>query len=330
MNQLIQRYLLHVKSHLPKALRDDGGAEIEAGLREQIEAREHASGQPVTDAELNEMLTAWGHPVEVAGRYLPRQYLIGPSLFPAYWNALRALVSVFAAIAVVKSLIVAATGDWRLILPGVGQTAWGLLAWAGIVTVMFAVIDAKGFRFFDRFDAGTLRARHLSAEGVPAQPIPRFESAFDFVLNAVVLLWWISAFGILSLPVWRIEDWALQMFFVEITWGEAFPLFVYPVAVLCLVGLARAGRNFILPYWTFPAMLARMGHSLLWIAVLIMAIRTPDLFSFGIAENAPNPERIAAIVPEIGRSLRIVLIIAIVISSIRIAVDVSRIIRYRT
>jgi hypothetical protein len=331
MNRLIERYLLHIKSHLPKSLRDDVAAEIEEGLRQQVEERQSASGRPVSDDELNDMLTAWGHPVEVAGRYLPQQYLIGPSTFPAYWNTLRALVAVFAAIAVIKVIIVAATGDdWRLIVNGIGNTAWGLLAWAGIITVVFAVIDQKGLRFFDRFDARTLRDRHLSAEGVPAQPIPRFESAFDFVFGAVLLLWWVGALGVLSLPGWQIRDWQFQIFFVDVSWGEGFPPFFYPVVVLLVLGLARAARNFVRPYWTLPAMAARVAHNILWVGVLIWATRTADLVSFSVAENAPNPERLATALPDFERSFHIFFILAIVISAIRIVIDISRIIRYRT
>ena len=331
MNRLIERYLLHIKSHLPKSLRDDVAAEIEEGLRQRIEEREAASGKSVTDDELNEMLTAWGHPVEVAGRYLPRQYLIGPTTYPAYWNTLRALVAVFAAIAVIKVIIVAATGDdWRLIFRGIGNTAWGLLAWAAIITVAFAIIDAKGLRFFDRFDARTLRDRHLSAEGVPAEPIPRFESAFDFVFVAVLLLWWIGALGVLSFPAWQVSDWQFQFFFIEVSWGEGFPPFFYPIAALLVIGLARAARNFFRPYWTFSAMAVRVIHNVFWVGVLIWATRTIDLVSLRVAENAPNPEQLAAALPGIAGSFRIFFILAIVISTIRIAVDVRRIVRYRS
>jgi hypothetical protein len=44
--------------------------------------------------ELNEVLRGFGHPIVVAGRYLPIQYLVGPDVFPLYWYVLQAVLIV--------------------------------------------------------------------------------------------------------------------------------------------------------------------------------------------------------------------------------------------
>ncbi|PYX27401.1 MAG: hypothetical protein DMG80_18610 [Acidobacteria bacterium] len=82
--ELVDRYLQAVKFFLPKKQQADIVAELSEDLHSQIEAKQAELGRTLTDSELEAILKRCGSPWEVASRFLPQRYLIGPTLFPAY------------------------------------------------------------------------------------------------------------------------------------------------------------------------------------------------------------------------------------------------------
>ena len=89
MSTLVDHYLLQLKRFLPAKQREDIAAELRESIRSAVEEREREQGRALTDVELNEMLGGFGHPIVVAGRYLPMQHLIGPDVFPLYGTCSR-------------------------------------------------------------------------------------------------------------------------------------------------------------------------------------------------------------------------------------------------
>jgi len=328
MNRLIETYLLHVKSHLPTSLRDDVAAEIEEGLHQKIEAQESELGRSINDDELNEILTEWGHPVQVAGQYLPHQYLIGPLTYPAYWHALKALAVVFGAILVLKLIVVSATGNLGGIAPTFGNTLWGLIAWAGILTAVFAIMDAKGVRFFSHFDARNLPERHAPSPHTPAQPITRFQSAFGIIFLGAILLGWCNAFGI-SLTPWNPDAAELPILGYEIGLGGNAESFFYPVTIVLVGGILLWGRCFLRPYWTRPSVTAQLILTLAEIAVLGALLRTPDVITLTVQEGAFNPEGLTALIPVIVAGVRILAVIVIIAKAFGVLGGALRLLRNR-
>jgi len=86
---LLERYLQAVKFWLPGKQKHDILAELSEDIRSEIEDKEAELGRPVGSAELEAILTRWGHPMMVAERYLPQRSLIGPVLLPAYTLVLK-------------------------------------------------------------------------------------------------------------------------------------------------------------------------------------------------------------------------------------------------
>ena len=318
MHPLVNRYMLHVKSCLPRKVRDDVAAELEDNLRSQIEEREEAAGQPMDDAQLVEILAAFGHPMLVAGRYLPRQYLIGPSTFPVYWYAIKALVIVFAAIAVLSSVAELVQGaGWEAVLESTGETLFGMLAWGAIVTIVFASLDASGVRFFDGFRPDHLRPRPRLAPGMPEGAISRFETLFDIIGGSVLFFWWVGAFPEAGTTIGQIS----------LDWGSAYRRFFYPVAVLLVIGLFRAVRNLVHPYWTRRALMVRIVHDVLRVAVVILAVRTPDLVVADFPDPATGLGLMERLVTGLGVTLRFTLVILVFLAVGRIAMDMFRVAR---
>src|SRR5215471_9440096 len=87
--ELLERYLQAVKKYLPLKRQDDIIAELRANMESQIEDRESELNRPLTQGEFDDLLRKMGHPMVVASRYQPQQYLIGPTLFPMYLYVLR-------------------------------------------------------------------------------------------------------------------------------------------------------------------------------------------------------------------------------------------------
>src|SRR6516164_9401632 len=87
--ELLDRYLQAVKKHLPWQRQDDIIAELRANLESQLEEREAELGRPLTGPEAEAWIKQLGPPMQMAARYQPQQYLIGPAVFPIYWFVLR-------------------------------------------------------------------------------------------------------------------------------------------------------------------------------------------------------------------------------------------------
>src|SRR5262245_34772027 len=149
MSTLVDHYLLQLRTLLPAKQRDDIAAELRESIRSTVEERERELGRPLTDDEVNEILRGFGHPMVVAGRYLPMQHLIGPDVFPLYWYVMQAVLIV---IAIIGGLLV---GVALLTAPRASQAAvqvavnfwWIALQAAALVTLVFAALDHGKARF---------------------------------------------------------------------------------------------------------------------------------------------------------------------------------------
>ena len=85
---VVARYLKTVRSGLAGPQRDDIIRELSENLRSQVEDKESELGRPLSEAEVEAILKAHGHPLIVAGKYRQEQrsftfgkQLVGPVLF---------------------------------------------------------------------------------------------------------------------------------------------------------------------------------------------------------------------------------------------------------
>jgi len=157
--ELLERYLQAVGQYLPAKGKMDTLAELRENLLAQMEGREEELGRPLTQAEVAAVLEKHGRPVLVAARYLPQQYLIGPSWFPIYWFTLKKsfpfLVAAYVAAYVVTQAaatfvqgvrghfdIGAAIGHF----PSVALTFWA------VMTLGFAFFEFAQGRYFQKVD----------------------------------------------------------------------------------------------------------------------------------------------------------------------------------
>jgi len=141
--ELLDRYLEAVRKHLPWKRQDDILAELRANLEAQLEDKESELGRLLSKDEAEAWLKQIGSPMQVAARYLPQQYLIGPMVFPMYWFVLRTVFLWATVIYGIVSVVLAVTtGNYdaeaivgavlRLPVVWMNAAAWVTLIFAGI------------------------------------------------------------------------------------------------------------------------------------------------------------------------------------------------------
>ena len=153
--ELLDRYLNAVRRHLPWLRQDDIIAELRANLEAQLEDKEAELGRPLTKEEAEEWLKQLGSPLQVAARYQRQQYLIGPALFPTYAYILRLALTWLTVIYVIANAVTIAAsnqGGASVLQAALRLPAMWLIN-AGIVTLIFAVIERAGAHFPEKFGA---------------------------------------------------------------------------------------------------------------------------------------------------------------------------------
>ena len=317
MSTLVDHYLLQLQTLLPAKQRDDIAAELRDSIRSAVEEREREVGRALTDDEVNEILRGFGHPMVVAGRYLPIQQLIGPDVFPLYWYVMQAVLIV---IAVIAGLLV---GVALLTAPRASQAAiqvavsfwWIALQAAALVTLVFAVLDHSRarFSFLDKFDARKVTAGIWGVRGAPLSAIPRTDTVFEIATTAVLLFWWVE---------WLVfpSTWLG----VVLRLSPAIEQFFYPVVALCIVELVRLGVDLVRPYRTVPRVSLRLVLNLAWLAVFVLAYRTGGLVEIAEVIRSSNPERALRIAQT---SMSVTLFVLAGVSAILAATDVVRLVR---
>jgi hypothetical protein len=141
--ELLDRYLQAVKKHLPWQRQDDIIAELRANLEAQLEDKETGLGRPLTTGEAEAWLKQMGPPVQVAGRYNPQRYLIGPAVFPTYWFVLRTVflwaIIIYSIVCAVRAALEIPSG--AAVLEAVLRVPVILMTAAAWVTLIFAALE---------------------------------------------------------------------------------------------------------------------------------------------------------------------------------------------
>jgi hypothetical protein len=147
--ELLDRYLQAVRKYLPLRRQDDIIAELRANMESQIEDRESELDRSLTQGEFDDFLRKMGHPMVVASRYQPQQYLIGPTLFPMYLYVLRiALLWTFIICMIVAAVVTPLTdGTGGAVVAALFRTPGILLQTAAWITLVFAAFEFARTRY---------------------------------------------------------------------------------------------------------------------------------------------------------------------------------------
>jgi hypothetical protein len=314
--ELIDRYLQAVKFALPKAQRDDIIKELSDNILSQVEEKEATLGRPLNEAEQVEMLKQYGHPMLLASRYRKQQYLIGPAVFPVYWNVLKVTLVLALVAQAVASIALAASGQPLLsslqVLFRYSMVAIMVFAW---MTAAFAAIDFFGAKLHVRncWDPRELPAL-VKGEHAKSRP----ELLTGLVITAIATVWWLTA---LHHPYLVFGPGSAFFTFGSI-WLRIYPLFV----VVSLVEVARICISIARPYATQLHAVARMLTRGLSLLVLFFLIRAGDVLA--LADGA-DASRLGPVLQSMNYSVRLGLMVAAIVSVVTILVGLWRLIGAR-
>jgi len=296
MTNLQERYLHAVRWALPAAKADDIVAELRDILTSRQEDREEELGRPLTSEETSAILKEFGHPLIVAGRYRPQQWLIGPDVFPFYFFVLRIVVLISVGIQIAIAAARMVFGDGRP-LQIIGQS-WGglwmsLIISMGVVTIVFAVMERAGF-------PGD-HIRRWTPEQLPDVRDKRksvWESAFELAAGIIFLLWWA---GIVYLPI-PTGGAAFRM--------EAAPIFTqlyWPIFALVAVRLVDNLIEWVRPRWTLVRSILTAGTTIAGLALLALIYRAGQWAT--IVSTGMPADKVVQLSQAVNLSLKIAIVV---------------------
>ncbi len=313
-DKLTGKYLGAVGSYLPPDQPEDIVAELAADIRAQMEDREAELGRPLTAEEVETILKHHGHPMLVAGRYLPRQHLIGPAIFPFYWFTLKtalwiaALVYAVAAVSVpyVRGLMQAAgdtsphevtvAGAWVFLCIG----ALVLLAVFGGVTAIFAVLEiSPNLAPFRKWSVET-----LSAE-VPPRGKARWELILGLIASGLFAACW------LAMPDFPFNLGPVGRFLMP---GEAWPFVRIAMVLLMLAAVVDASVRMARPRWTRFSTAILLAQRAAGLALLAFLMHSSD--SLVVVRLARIPETAHRLPQIVGQSIFYGSLMALLIAAV--------------
>jgi hypothetical protein len=260
--ELVERYLNAVKGYLPqteKAAQDDIIAELKDSLLSRIEERETELGRALNAEEQQALVKENGHPMLVASRYMPQQYLIGPSMYPFWLMALRAmLIAVGVVYGVLAGISLITHGNFVQTFIQAITGFWGTaLFWAAIITLAFWIFEQNQIRFgfLNRWQPAKLAANSGGFH------MPRSESLFDIVIGALFVAWWSGA---INFPASFTHFGKPVSFAMSSSWNPYW----WGILVLAVWWLLLSVASFISPYLKWDRLLLRILLNVISIGLL--------------------------------------------------------------
>jgi hypothetical protein len=299
--ELVDRYLQAVRFWLPKSLRHDGLiAELGEDLRSQIEDKEAELGRPLEESEVSDILKRCGAPMVVAGSLRPEQHLIGPALFPIYMFVLKMvlfwiLVPVFVFILVPVNVANDGANWAEAVASTLGQLWSGLFIAAGIITLVFAIVE--------RTQAQVAAACKWDPLKLP--PVRKQERKTTVAQTVCQLVF--GFFGIIW--VLLLPQYPVLILGPAAAFLKAAPIvhtLYVPILLLGVFGLLRAGITLGRPEWTWFPQVAELVQMVLSLVLLNFILNAaghapngdwhPFLMLSDAAKNSAQAIKVAAIV----------------------------------
>lgn len=201
--ELFERYLQAVRKYLPSKGQDDIIAELRANLDDQREEREASLGRPLTEGEMIDWLKELGSPMQMAARYQAPRYLIGPTIFPLYWQVMRIVLILASVVYVIANVALAISQphDSSWVFQVVFNWPAFLVVPAAWVTIAFVVFEFFSERYPDKcrsIFAGWPGLSSWSPTSLPplekqppagSKPRTLTAAIAEFVVEFAMLLW---------------------------------------------------------------------------------------------------------------------------------------------
>jgi hypothetical protein len=280
----LELYLQEIERRLSTRNRVDILKEIRSTLLDMIEDRNPNPGQAPDEETIKAVLSEYGSPRKVARQYSGHQYLIGPNLFPAYWQVLQIVLIVVAALNVLGLVVtvVSHTGTIAWTFDTFAEMIGGLFSSLftafGIVTLSFASVerttpDTWKVKIEQDWKPDDL----LSLEDRKSVKIVEMALEITFTLAFIVLInFFLDKIGIYYLgdSGWVSAPILNSVFTRYVPWITAANV----LSILLNLYLIRKG------YWDKMSTLGKLGINALTIAINFAILTGPAVIA--ISESA--------------------------------------------
>lgn len=324
MMDLLDRYLNTIRWNLPRGTNELGADDILAELRDvignRIEEREDALGRALTKDETSALLQEFGHPLVVAARYGTQQWLIGPDIFPFYLFALKVIVAISAAIELIQGLgraVLSGEALFAALPHAANGLLWTLLANAGLVTLVFAVVERTGWL--------TEHLQRWKPEQLPdlpalaGKPNGAWHHATGAAFGIAFLLWWAGA---VELPG-NVIDGRHPSIQLTAVWQA----FHWPIMAIVALRVVEDLTRLLRPRWRTLHSLLAIVATLATIAIVLLLIRGGPLVSVTMA--GADEARAREVADGINQALPLGLAVLAAVLTISCLVELWRLARAR-
>jgi hypothetical protein len=275
MTDLVERYLAAVQRRLPENQAKDITAELREAIGAKVEAKEAELGRAAKADDVAPILKGFGHPVVVASRYSGRDHLIGPQLYPWFWDAQRVGVGLVFAIVIVIAVVRALGSDRAIsvVIGGINNAMEAGIFMFGVITAAFIILERTktDVRLAERWNPLRLPQDHVRP------PRPLFDSLFGLAFDAIFILWWVK---VVDFP----NDVPGRNTSMELHFSQAWDQVHTPVLLLALLTAAVHLSDIVHPAWSrVRAVVSILGH-IAGLAVLWVLLRAGPLVSVTAAE----------------------------------------------
>lgn len=315
--ELLDRYVQAVGKYLPRKRRDDIVAELRANILEQAEDKEAELGRPLTLDEEEVLLKQHGRPMLVAARYLPQQYLIGPTTFPYYIFALKTFIpllllvytianaAVFVNEPVTVSRIVGMLANYPML--AINTAVW--------ITAIAAVVEFTHAKVLKDKESDW-SPRKLPAVEAKSE-YKRSHTIFELIGSGFLVLWLLA---IRHNPFLLLGPGAAALEYVQTApiWHTAYWLFLALAVAQWTIEMIA----FVQPAWrrVRPA-LGLLGKGCA-AAIFWFLLRAPQLFV--LTEAGRDVPKYQALVDNVNRGVTIGLRVGLIFFVLHVVFEVAK------
>ena len=329
---LLDRYLLAVKKYLPWKRQDDILAELKANLESQLEEKESDLGRTLTTEEMQDWVKHLGSPMGMAARYLPQQYLIGPTIFPMYLWVLRlALLWCLVIYSVVKAVeIVASAGSGSSVLAAVLGAPWSLIITAAWVTAIFAAIEFATTHSLVKLPADIVGHVDWSPGTLPTAEDGPFDAksprSFSTAVAEVV-------FGFLALiwlllvphhPFLMLGPGAARLSVLPYHLAPVWVQFFWCIVAMSVVQLVWRSIVLVRGAWARPRVVQDLTYNIMGLIAVLVLFKAPNRAWILLKHPAVDAVRHGATLNSINHAIYTALLWAVAVSAVTLLWQIGR------
>lgn len=325
---LLERYLQAVRKYLPWKRQDDIVAELRANLEAQLEEKEEELGRPLTQSEAEDWLRQLGSPIQMAARYQPQQYLIGPALFPVYWYVLKLVIFWAVAVYLVVSgvqLAVDQTAATSAAVQAVFRIPSVLVQSAAWVTLIFAGLElvAKYYPAHMPKEIENLTSRWSPASLPPLEHRTNTgekrrsyaQAVAEVVVGCVFLVW------LLLIPKHPFVLLGPGVAFMHVTPFQLAPVwwyFYWWILALCALQLAWHAIDLLRGNWQTPNPWQQIVFKAMGLMAVIPIVTVPGHVLITLKHPAIDQAQYGASQHSINQGLYTAMMVACAIAAVQL------------